>query len=63
MEIEKVMRARDCANTVNGARKSIAGKNLMRRAVKKASRNRRDKIYADLGMVKVRGALGGVYYE
>ena len=63
MEIEKVTRKRDCANTVVGARKSIAGKRLMRRAVKKRSRNRLDKLYADLGMIKVRGALGGVYYE
>ena len=27
------------------------------------SRRRVDQTYADLGMVKVRGALGGTYYE
>jgi len=26
-------------------------------------RNVRDQVYRDLGMVKVRGALGGVYHE
>jgi hypothetical protein len=43
------------------------GRLTVAEAVKRAKRNAavraRDAAYRDLGLVKVRGALGGVYYE
>ena len=49
--------------TKDGENQCDACERGRKRKARAAARRERDEIMADLGLVKVRGAMGGVYWE